>query len=623
MDDVEMLTTVMEDPSFIPEFTFEDFTETFKPFDYVASFRDDLIVYEQKLIIIDKKAKKLKINNFKSMMKKYMEKLHPQIKNVYVNTTEFDGQEYQLNCGNYFCNDAGVSVNTDKEYDVEICNHPIMPVQRLVNIDDNTEKLKIAYKKGFRWREIIVDKATLASSNKILELAKYGVAVNSENAKLLVKFFTDIENLNYHSIKELNSVSRLGWIADKGFSPYVEDLVFDGNESFRTFFKSVHFKGDIEKWIEICMNIRKNDDITARIMLSASFASVLVEVCDCLPFFVHLWGGTESGKTVALMLSASVWANPAMGDYIHTFNSTAVAQELSAGFVNSLPLIIDELQIIKDKKDFDNIIYQLSEGVGRARGQKSGGLQKVATWRNCILTNGEYPISGSASGGGAINRIIEIDCKDVKIFKNPVEVVDVLKKNYGGAGMAFIEYLKQDNVLDKVKKRQREIYRQLLNESDTTEKQAMSASLILLADEIIEDVFFSDGIKLKISDLKPYLASKAQVNQNQRCLDFIYDFVAVNGNKFKRNADCEFQNEIWGSVGDGYIYIIKSIFDKILRDNGYNSTAFLSWAKMGNLLKTESGHNTVRKRLQGNQCRCVAILVQTDSVADDDLPFDK
>ena len=164
MDDVEMLTTVMEDPSFIPEFTFEDFTETFKPFDYVASFRDDLIVYEQKLIIIDKKAKKLKINNFKSMMKKYMEKLHPQIKNVYVNTTEFDGQEYQLNCGNYFCNDAGVSVNTDKEYDVEICNHPIMPVQRLVNIDDNTEKLKIAYKKGFRWREIIVDKATLASS---------------------------------------------------------------------------------------------------------------------------------------------------------------------------------------------------------------------------------------------------------------------------------------------------------------------------------------------------------------------------------------------------------------------------------------------------------------------------
>ena len=32
---------------------------------------------------------------------------------------------------------------------------------------------------------------------------------------------------------------------------------------------------------------------------------------------------------------------------------------------NSLPLIIDELQLIKDnRKDFDRMIYQLSEGVG-------------------------------------------------------------------------------------------------------------------------------------------------------------------------------------------------------------------------------------------------------------------
>ena len=44
-----------------------------------------------------------------------------------------------------------------------------------------------------------------------------------------------------------------------------------------------------------------------------------------------------------LMLAASVWANPEMGKYIHTFNSTAVAQELSASFVNSLPLIFNHL----------------------------------------------------------------------------------------------------------------------------------------------------------------------------------------------------------------------------------------------------------------------------------------
>ena len=98
------------------------------------------------------------------------------------------------------------------------------------------------------------------------------------------------------------------------------------------------------------LDIRIERNPCARIMLAASFASALVEPCDCLPFFVHLWGGTESGKTVALMLAASVWASPLMGDYIRTFNSTAVAQELTAGFVNSLPLCYDELQIVKKSK---------------------------------------------------------------------------------------------------------------------------------------------------------------------------------------------------------------------------------------------------------------------------------
>ena len=132
--------------------------------------------------------------------------------------------------------------------------------------------------------------------------------------------------------------------------------------------------------------------------MASSFASALLEPLGLLPFFVHLWGTTECGKTVALMLAASVWANPKMGEFIHSFNSTTVAQELSATFVNSLPLILDELQIIKDRRDFDNTIYKLTEGIGKNRGTKTGGLQKTGTWQNCILTSGEMPISNPSSG---------------------------------------------------------------------------------------------------------------------------------------------------------------------------------------------------------------------------------
>ena len=138
----------------------------------------------------------------------------------------------------------------------------------------------------------------------------------------MVRYLTDIEALNYDKIPELNSVGRLGWIDDYDFSPYVDNLVFDGETSFKHFFESVRACGKYEKWLEVADIVRHGSSVPARIMLAASFASVLVELCGALPFFVHLWGNTEGGKTVALMVAASVWANPRMGDYIHSFNST-------------------------------------------------------------------------------------------------------------------------------------------------------------------------------------------------------------------------------------------------------------------------------------------------------------
>ena len=42
--------------------------------------------------------------------------------------------------------------------------------------------------KAMRGEKIISDKKTLASNNSIIQLADYGVAVNSENAKHLVKY---------------------------------------------------------------------------------------------------------------------------------------------------------------------------------------------------------------------------------------------------------------------------------------------------------------------------------------------------------------------------------------------------------------------------------------------------
>ncbi|MCI8332633.1 MAG: DUF927 domain-containing protein [Clostridiales bacterium] len=608
----------------IPEYTKADYLQSTAPFEWLYQFKDNKLKMRQMSTILSERARKTGVRNFASLFKLYLETVNSKDGGTGDNTTDFEGQEIELDCGKWIADDFGVTGTDKMGFEIVACNHPIMPVQRLINVDSGIEKIKLAYRKNKQWRTIVADKKTLASNNAIIQLADYGIAVNSENSKHLVRYLTDIEHLNYEKIEELNSVGRLGWIEDYGFSPYVDDLVFDGDLSFKHFFESVKCKGTYQSWLETANQARKNSTIV-RLIVAASFGSVLVRPCDALPFFVHLWGGSEAGKTVGLMLAASIWANPAMGEYIHTFNSTAVGQELSAAFVNSLPLIIDELQIIGDKKDFDKLIYTLSEGVGRSRGAKSGGLQKVSSWQNCMLTTGEQPISNGSSASGAINRIIEIDCKEIRLFQNPVEVVSEIKKNYGFAGKQFVERLQYSENMKYAIDIQKNYYKQLC-QGQSTDKQAMAASIILAADFLTEKWIFKDGLVLDVQDIEPYLYTKKQVSANERALEFIYDFVSINLNKFSTNAFHEYAGEIWGCMDDDYIYIIKSQFDKIMHEEGYNPTAFLSWAKDHEYIDGSQDRTTKAKRIQGTVCRCVWIkkMNETKTASDvevDDLPL--
>ena len=152
-------------------------------------------------------------SGFKRMLKTYLESKKQNERMVYVDqVTEFTGQKLELDAGEWQADDFGVS-RRGKFGEEIACPHPILPVERLVNIDTGVEKLKLAFCKGDRrWREVVADKKLLASNNSILELANMGIAVTSENSRALVHYISDLENLNYDLIPERKSVSRLGYI---------------------------------------------------------------------------------------------------------------------------------------------------------------------------------------------------------------------------------------------------------------------------------------------------------------------------------------------------------------------------------------------------------------------------
>lgn len=600
----------------IPQFSRNDFLDTTKPFEWLYQFKDDRFTLNRMLQKIADDARKLKIFGVKGMYQDYVRSLKQAADGLAdSNVTRFEGQELELSCDSWMADESGVSIYTPLG-EKFACPHPVLPILRLVNIDTGVEKTKLAFRKGKQWRHVIADKRTIASANSIVALADSGIAVTSENARYLVQYLSDLENINYDIIPETASVGRLGWIGGEDFSPYVKELVFDGDDCFRSYFNSVSPAGKPERWMEFAKSLRKDGGVPVRMILAASFASVLVKPVEALSFFVHLWGSESGvGKTVGLMLAASVWGNPEMGRYIHSFNGTMVSQELSAGFVNSLPLILDEFQVLKDKKAFEQSVYMLSEGVGKSRGAKQGGVQRLQTWRNCILTSGEMPITNFVSGAGAVNRILEIECVE-KLFGDPQAALAIIRDNYGFAGRMFVDFLREDGNLDEAREVYRECYKKVVN-AETTEKQAMAGALLLTADYLVTEWLFKDGRGLTLDEVSPYLQTKEEVDVNRRAYDYLCEVVSLNATRFREKDN---PGEIWGlmDADNGRVYINRSIFSRICAEGGYSDRAALSWLMRQKLIETSFDRRcnkpqpTVQKKICSNNTKCVLLYLQAD-----------
>lgn len=204
---------------------------TEEPYRVLFGFKNNRFQYNQIFTILKDNAAAVGFQDFNRMLKSY-EKEQCDKGDIIDNITQFEGQKLELKTGEWVADDFGVTCYNERNGEEIACVHPIMPIECLTNIDTGTEKLRIAFRKGRQWRNEIYERRTIASAHNILELANYGVAVTSENARYLVQYLHDVENLNYGIIPQHNSVTRLGWTNSGGFSPYIDDLIFDGQDVY-------------------------------------------------------------------------------------------------------------------------------------------------------------------------------------------------------------------------------------------------------------------------------------------------------------------------------------------------------------------------------------------------------
>ena len=573
----------------------------------------------QELNKLAAKGMKYDIRNVKTQYKLYKKDIRKIKLESREQQTQFTDQPTTLKT-TWAATDSGIYKNEEIA-----CKHPIMITQNYINIDTNIMKVEIAFKRFKRWQTIIVDKVDISSRANIIMLSSFGISVTSENAGALIVYLQELQDIN--DLPLIYSTARLGWIQDH-FMPYTENLIFDGEVEFQRLFKSVEQKGDRDIWYNSMLELRAADPIYS-LVIAASLVSPMLEPLSVLPSFIHFWSGISgSGKTVLAMIAASCWGDPQPGHFMQSFNSTNVAMERLAATLNSLPLILDELQLSRDNwgnQRFD--VYKLAQGLGRGRGRRTGGIEQVSTWCNTIITTGESPIVSRSDGQGAHARVIEVEVKDILItLEDAQNLIPLISDNFGWAGVDMVRAIHNADLQDSYKRIITDLQKV---KTDIQEKQLMIGAAILLADEIITEQLFLDDTnpnRLTAEYLAQFLKTRAESSVENRALELTIDWITINKNKFSDDTI----HECYGFIEDDAVYIIRSVFNKLMTDNGFSDRSVLSrWAE-NDLInvyiepKTGKTRHNVRKMRDGDRTNYISLKLDSDELVQDEqniLPF--
>ena len=486
----------------------------------------------------------------------------------------------------------------EKGMEVKIAPLPIIITKRLTDIDTATEKLEIAWRRHGKWEFVKAEKATLFQRSRIAELSNAGLPVSSENAKEMVSYLFDMESANIEFLPTVQSVSHLGWLGREQFLPgHAGNIALDLDAK-----RGMHFlvngfekSGDFEAWKTCLEYVIKNP--IAQLMLAGSFASPLLPVIGHRNFIIHAWGASKGGKTAAMKAALSVWGNPER--IMVSFNTTQVGLERTCQFLNNLPLGVDERQLAGDKQEFlDKLVYAVSAGQGRTRGDKGGGLQAKAFWNLVVLTTGEESLAGDTSHSGVRTRALElygVPLPDEKEASNVHRTVDA---HHGHAGVLFMRHVLESIKTDRefFHKEYDSVYRQLQERWPGIAQPHISALAVSCVAYfwarqwvwgVPEKQAQEEMIRMAVSGVE-LLGTAQEADYVERAWDFTTAWLASNAERFRDN--CHQEKYGFYDMPKNQYCVVPAIFKAALTEAGFSvSRTLREFAEKGYLQTDNKG----------------------------------
>ncbi len=431
----------------------------------------------------------------------------------------------------------------EKEEIKNICSFFV--VDRIIKQENN----QLLIIKLYNNKEIIAEATIVSDYKKLAEFfCRYIDIVNAKTAKDIVEYISIFLELNHKIIEIKNEVNETGWADDyKNFNlPNINNKNVYVNDIADKFYTN----GDEKEQINFLKEIFENH-AGASVIILLGLASTLIKYLKMNNYIIFIKGKTGKGKTVSCSILNSIFGNPSRLKL--TLNMTLNAIEKVTSNIKDLPNILDEIETSgKTAENINNnvvsIIYNVFEGIGRARMQKNQSLQKIATYRSFLFLTSERSIlsilnenTTDKANLGILRRVLQIDTDKIELFNKNVKfsnIVSNISDNFGYFIKVWVDYLLTDNNLEKIK------------DNFTLNKQNDKDKLNLL--NLIEIVYINIRKILDIQENANIINAMQTIrneetqafdsnvtNVENKYIDNLYEFIAVNQANFYDKGEAE------------------------------------------------------------------------------------
>lgn len=259
----------------------------------------------------------------------------------------------------------------------------------------------------------------------------------------------------------------------------------------------VSSKGTLEGWQREVAPLCSGNHVLI-LAIGTALAGPLLRPLNIPGGGIHLVGDSSSGKSLAQLLSGSVWSDPER--YVGSWDVTLAGLEGEAAMRNDTVLILDEIKRA-DAKDVQAMAYSLANGVGRSTMTRERESRARRTWRLLTLSSGERSlaehaaIAGDTTHAGAELRMVDVDAgrRRFKAFDDTQgmsggafhkRMSDKLQEHHGHLGRAFVEKLVSQGDLETLKAQRDTIRAEFSDDHPQAGRVADRFTAIALAVEV-------------------------------------------------------------------------------------------------------------------------------------------